>query len=247
MYTNSWLHKLCSLSNGRQDVPFTLPTMFRSEQSLLAEIWGAGGGVNEGGATGGGGGGYSKVAIEVQSIGESFTIVTGQGGSRGDTVGTYGGGGAASRNSYWGSSGGGMSGIFSGSGLDNPLVISGGGGGATPGALGTANAGGGGAAGNPGNQRGNASDYAIAGAPGTLIAGGAAATNTSLAMVLMQLQEVDIKVDVARAEIPRMERNPVAAVVAVTLVVAVDVVRFQVDRYKTAAAAEALDISMPLK
>jgi large repetitive protein len=72
-----------------------------------------------------------------------------------------------------------MSGIFSGSGLDNPLVISGGGGGASPGALGTVNAGGGGAAGNPGNQRGTVSDYAVAGAPGTLIAGGAAATNTS--------------------------------------------------------------------
>jgi uncharacterized repeat protein (TIGR02543 family) len=163
---------------SQNDLFFKLPNNVPVGTILLAEVWGAGGGVNEGGPTGGGGGGYSKVAIEVQSVGESFTIVTGKGGSRGDTVGTYGGGGATSRNSYWGSSGGGMSGIFSGSGLDNPLVISGGGGGASPGhAVGIA--GGGGAAGNPGNQRGNVSDYAIAGAPGTLIAGGAAATNTS--------------------------------------------------------------------
>ncbi|MTA38688.1 MAG: hypothetical protein F2566_01350, partial [Actinobacteria bacterium] len=163
---------------SQQDLFFKLPNNVPVGTILQAEIWGAGGGPNEGGPTGGGGGGYSRVAIEVQSVGESFTIVTGRGGSRGDTVGTYGGGGAASRNSFWGSSGGGMSGIFSGSGLDNPLVISGGGGGASPGhAVGIA--GGGGAAGNPGNQRGNVSDYAIAGAPGTLIAGGAAATNTS--------------------------------------------------------------------
>jgi uncharacterized repeat protein (TIGR02543 family) len=161
------------------NVTFKLPDSVPVGTLMQAEVWGAGGGVNEGGATGGGGGGYSRVAIEVQSVGESFTIVTGQGGSRGDNVGTYGGGGAASRNTVWGSSGGGMSGIFSGLDLNNPLVISGGGGGASPGALGTANAGGGGAAGNPGNQRGTASDYAIAGAPGTLIAGGAAATNTS--------------------------------------------------------------------
>jgi uncharacterized repeat protein (TIGR02543 family) len=173
-YTNCAVFPMASTN-----VPFTLPSNVPVGTILLAEIWGAGGGVNEGGATGGGGGGYSRVAIEVQAVSESFTIVTGQGGSRGDNIGAYGGGGAASRNTVWGSSGGGMSGIFSGTGLDNPLVISGGGGGASPGALGTANAGGGGAAGNPGNQRGTASDYAVAGAPGTLIAGGAAATNTS--------------------------------------------------------------------
>jgi uncharacterized repeat protein (TIGR02543 family) len=172
-YTNCAVFPMASTN-----VPFTLPSNVPVGTLLLAEIWGAGGGPNESSPTGGGGGGYSKVAIEVQTVGESFTIVTGQGGSRGDIVGTYGGGGATSRNSFWGSSGGGMSGIFSGRGLDNPLVISGGGGGASPGhAVGIA--GGGGAAGNPGNQRGNVSDYAIAGAPGTLIAGGAAATNTS--------------------------------------------------------------------
>jgi uncharacterized repeat protein (TIGR02543 family) len=163
---------------SQQDLFFKLPSNVPVGTIMQAEIWGAGGGVNEGGPTGGGGGGYSRVQIEVQAVGETFTVVTGRGGSRGDIVGTYGGGGATSRNSYWGSSGGGMSGIFSGEGLDNPLVISGGGGGASPGhAVGIA--GGGGAAGNPGNQRGNVSDYAIAGAPGTLIAGGAAATNTS--------------------------------------------------------------------
>ncbi len=172
-YTNCAVFPMASTN-----VPFTLPSNVPVGTVLLAEIWGAGGGPNESSPTGGGGGGYSKVAIEVQTVGESFTIVTGQGGSRGDIVGTYGGGGVTSRNSFWGSSGGGMSGIFSGSGLDNPLVISGGGGGASPGhAVGIA--GGGGAAGNPGNQRGNVSDYAIAGAPGTLIAGGAAASNTS--------------------------------------------------------------------
>jgi hypothetical protein len=163
---------------SQRDLFFKLPNNVPVGTQMLAEIWGAGGGVNESSPTGGGGGGYSRVQIEVKAVGETFTVVTGRGGSRGDNVGTYGGGGAASRNSFWGSSGGGMSGIFSGEGLDRPLVISGGGGGASPGhAVGIA--GGGGAAGNPGNQRGTSSDYAIAGAPGTLIAGGAAATNTS--------------------------------------------------------------------
>jgi hypothetical protein len=68
-----------------------------------------------------------------------------------------------------------------------------------------------------------------------------------LAMALMQLQEVDTKVDEAQAETQQMELNRVAAVAAVTLAAAADVARFQADRYKTAAAVAAQDISMPLK
>jgi hypothetical protein len=54
-------------------------------------------------------------------------------------------------------------------------------------------------------------------------------------------------VDKARVEIQQMELNPVVVAVAVTLVVAVDVVRFQADRCKTVAVVVAQDISMPLK
>lgn len=161
---------------------FTLPSNVPVGTKMLAEIWGAGGGLNWGTPTGGGGGGYSKVTIEVQTIGESFTVVTGQGGKNATSVAngarTYGGGGSAPYGTYPGSSGGGMSGLFAGDGLTTPIVISGGGGGASPNhAVGIA--GGGGAAGNPGNQRGTVSDFSIAGSPGTLIAGGAAATNLS--------------------------------------------------------------------
>jgi hypothetical protein len=66
-------------------------------------------------------------------------------------------------------------------------------------------------------------------------------------MALMQLQEVDTKVDEAQAETQQMELNLVAVVVAVTLAAAADVARFQADRYKTAAAVAALVTSMPLK
>jgi hypothetical protein len=66
-------------------------------------------------------------------------------------------------------------------------------------------------------------------------------------MALMQLQEVDTKVDEALAEIQQLELNLVAVVVAVTLVAAADVARLQVDRYKTVAVVVAQDISMPLK
>jgi hypothetical protein len=68
-----------------------------------------------------------------------------------------------------------------------------------------------------------------------------------LAMALMQLQEVDTKVDEALAEIQQLELNLVAVVVAVTLVAAADVARLQVDRYKMVAVVVAQDISMPLK
>jgi hypothetical protein len=68
-----------------------------------------------------------------------------------------------------------------------------------------------------------------------------------LAMALMQLQEVDTKVDEAQAETQQMELNRVAVVAVVTSVVVVDVVRLQVGRYKMVAVAVALVISMPLK
>jgi hypothetical protein len=66
-------------------------------------------------------------------------------------------------------------------------------------------------------------------------------------MALMQLQEVDTKVDEAQAETQQMELNRVAVVAVVTSVVVVDVVRLQVGRYKMVAVAVALVISMPLK
>jgi hypothetical protein len=68
-----------------------------------------------------------------------------------------------------------------------------------------------------------------------------------LAMALMQQLEVDTKVDEALAEIQQLELNLVAVVAVVTSVAAADVVRFQADRYKTAAVVVAQDISMPLK
>jgi hypothetical protein len=68
-----------------------------------------------------------------------------------------------------------------------------------------------------------------------------------LAMALMQQLEVDTKVDEALAEIQQLELNLVAVVAVVTSAAAVDVVRFQADRYKMAAVAVAQDISMPPK
>jgi hypothetical protein len=81
---------------SQRDLFFKLPNNVPVGTQMLAEIWGAGGGLNESSPTGGGGGGYSRVQIEVKAVGETFTVVTGRGGSRGDNVGTYGGGGAVS-------------------------------------------------------------------------------------------------------------------------------------------------------
>jgi hypothetical protein len=62
----------------------------------------------------------------------------------------------------------------------------------------------------------------------------------------MQPPEVDIKVGKAPVATQRMELKLAAAAVVVTLVVAVDVVRFQVALCKTAAAAVALVTSLQL-
>jgi hypothetical protein len=67
------------------------------------------------------------------------------------------------------------------------------------------------------------------------------------AMTLMQPPEVDIKVDKALVATLRMELKLAAAVVVVTLVVAADVVRFQVALCKTAEVVVALVISMQVK
>jgi hypothetical protein len=63
----------------------------------------------------------------------------------------------------------------------------------------------------------------------------------------MQPPEVNIKVGKALVATQRMELKLAAAAVAVTLVAAADVVRFQVALCKTAAAAAALVISMQVK
>jgi hypothetical protein len=87
-YTNCAVFPL-----DKQDLFYTLPANVPVGTLMQAEIWGAGGGVNESSPTGGGGGGYSKVLINVQKVSETFTIVTGDGGVRGGGA-TYGGGGA---------------------------------------------------------------------------------------------------------------------------------------------------------
>ena len=69
----------------------------------------------------------------------------------------------------------------------------------------------------------------------------------ALAMGLMQLQEVDTKVDEARVEIQQMELNPAAAAAVVTLAAAADVVRFQAVRYKTVVVVVALVITMQVR
>ena len=66
-------------------------------------------------------------------------------------------------------------------------------------------------------------------------------------LIVAATNDAHRKVDEALAEIQQLELNLVAVVVAVTLVAAADVVRFQADRYKTVAAVVAQDISMLLK
>ena len=157
---------------------FTVPDDMPIGSTFTVEVWGAGGGGVENLYSfdfGGAAGGYSKASVRIMSIGETFSLVVGQGGEARDTTPQYGGGGAGGAGSAGGSSGGGYSGFFSGSDTSAPVVIAGGGGGATPYThlLEAGAAGGGGGTGNGGAGTHTAST----GQAGTTTAGGAAATN----------------------------------------------------------------------
>jgi CshA-type fibril repeat protein len=163
---------------------FTSPSDLPIGSTFTVEVWGAGGGgvdISYGYDHGGAAGGYSKATIGVTSVGETFSLVVGQGGEARDTTTQYGGGGAGGAGSGGGSSGGGYSGIFSGSGTSTPLVIAGGGGGATPytALLAAGAAGGGGGTGDGGAG----TDTASSGRAGTTTAGGAAATSQSASCI----------------------------------------------------------------
>lgn len=157
----------------------TVPAGFVTGNYLHIEIWGAGGGGSTyNGAwtpnSGGGAGGYSSTAIDGVVAGDTFTVLVGQGGLSNSATRAFGGGGLAGGVSSGAraSGGGGMSGLFLDADLDEPLLIAGGGGGGSPGSNADGNPGGGGAIGNAPNSGGSR-----AGAPGTLTAGGAAATS----------------------------------------------------------------------
>ena len=158
------------------DQTFTIPADIDTSKGVLVEAWGAGGGgsIAYYGDPGGGAGGYSKATLTTPTVGEELKIVVGQGGLVRDQTAQYGGGGSGGEGGQVGSSGGGYSGIFTGT---TPLLISGAGGGASPGSATNGTPGGGGGANQNGGQAGTA---AVAGRGGTNSAGGAGATgNTS--------------------------------------------------------------------
>jgi uncharacterized repeat protein (TIGR02543 family) len=158
------------------DQQFTIPSDIDTSKGVLVEAWGAGGGgsIAYYGDPGGGAGGYSKATLTTPTAGEVLKIVVGQGGLVRDQSIKYGGGGPGGEGGQVGSSGGGYSGIFTGT---TPLLISGAGGGASPGSATNGTPGGGGGANQNGGQAGTAG---AAGRGGTNSAGGAGATgNTS--------------------------------------------------------------------
>jgi uncharacterized repeat protein (TIGR02543 family) len=158
------------------DQQFTLPSDLDTSKGVLIEAWGAGGGgsIAYYGDPGGGAGGYSKATLTTPTGGEVLKIIVGQGGLVRDQSVKYGGGGPGGQGGQVGSSGGGYSGVFTGT---TPLLISGAGGGASPGSATNGTPGGGGGANQNGGQAGTA---AVAGRGGTNSAGGAGATgNTS--------------------------------------------------------------------
>jgi CshA-type fibril repeat protein len=160
------------------DQTFTVPATYIPGQPLIVETWAAGGGgstyfgawtPNSGGAAGG----YSKTVISGVAIGDTFTVVVGQGGIfNGFSANSYGGGGRSGNTTGTakGSGGGGFSGIFLDSAKTQPLVIAGGGGGASPGSNASGVPGGGGAIGSAPAAVGSES-----GGPGTTSSGGASA------------------------------------------------------------------------
>lgn len=163
-------------SHTGSDQQFTLPSDLDTSKGVLIEAWGAGGGgsIAYYGDPGGGAGGYSKATLTTPTAGEVLKIIVGQGGLVRDQSVKYGGGGPGGQGGQVGSSGGGYSGVFTGT---TPLLISGAGGGASPGSATNGTPGGGGGANQNGGQAGTA---AVAGRGGTNSAGGAGATgNTS--------------------------------------------------------------------
>ena len=160
---------------------FTVPSDMPVGSVFTVELWGAGGGgvdrLYYTGDQGGGAGGYQKIQVPVTQVGQSFTIVVGEGGMYRDTTPQYGGGGAGGPGTAGGSSGGGYSGIFLGD-LSTPLAVVGGGGGASPIACcgDPIVAGGGGGTG----AGGQGTSATAAGRAGTTTEGGAAATRTDV-------------------------------------------------------------------
>lgn len=159
------------------DQTFVVPNTYIPGTPFIAEVWGAGGGgstyngayrPNSGGAAGG----YSKSLITGVNPGDTFTVVVGQGGAVSRTT-SYGGGGLAGATSNMHASGGGFSGIFADSAKTDPISIAGGGGGASAGSNADGAPGGGGGVG----AGATALNASLVGGPGTLLAGGARATN----------------------------------------------------------------------
>jgi CshA-type fibril repeat protein len=160
------------------DQSFTVPASYVPGSPLVVETWGAGGGgstyfgaytPNSGGAAGG----YSKTVLSNVNIGDTFTVVVGQGGIfNGTSSNAYGGGGkyGTTTGTAKGSGGGGFSGIFLDSAKTEPVIVAGGGGGASPGSNGSGVPGGGGGIGAA------PATGAESGKPGTLSTGGAGAT-----------------------------------------------------------------------
>jgi hypothetical protein len=162
------------------DQSFTVPSDIDTTKGIRVEVWGAGGGgsIAYYGDPGGGAGGYSKVKLTTATLGEVLRVVVGQGGLVRDQSIKYGGGGPGGEGWQVGSSGGGYSGIFVGT---TPLVISGGGGGTSPGSGVNGTPGGGGGANQNGGQAGTA---ALAGRGGTDSAGGAGELRKDKAFIL---------------------------------------------------------------
>jgi uncharacterized repeat protein (TIGR02543 family) len=159
---------------------YTLPNNIVPGMPIRVEAWGAGGGgvvyPGYGSSAGGAAGGYSKSDFVTNQRSETLTVLVGQGGAVNGITPTFGGGGAGGQSltltANAGGSGGGFSGLYLGSDTNTPLVIVGGGGGASPGDTGPPTGGGSNGSG------GAASSTTQVGQPGTLVAGGAAATGT---------------------------------------------------------------------
>ncbi|MCX5204372.1 DUF11 domain-containing protein [Streptomyces sp. NBC_00237] len=159
------------------DQTFTVPA---GVTSLDVRMWGAGGGgvdtSRSEGSLAGAGGGFTKGTLAV-SAGAALTVTAGGGGEVNSTIAPYGGGGAGGSTATdmaMGGAGGGMSALWSGPYGGTPLLIAGGGGGASPGsAPGPYGGPGGGASG------GQDGDGTTSGRGGTQSAGGAAAAGGS--------------------------------------------------------------------
>ena len=113
------------------DQTFTVPAGYIAGKPLIVETWAAGGGgstyygaytPNAGGAAGG----YSKTVLTGVNVGDTFTVVVGQGGIfNGSSANAYGGGGkyGTTTATAKGSGGGGYSGIFLDAAKTQPVVI----------------------------------------------------------------------------------------------------------------------------